>query len=497
MKSHYFTTKLVKMGRWALLPADCENWMGQETTDYFQKLFGFGKGLLVVCTLTDGYAHMYVPSVLIEKLYAFVHNTNARDPKKLEKLLTVFYPFKILARKVFSEKQNNLKKSSTRELIKLYRKNRNWVHRATVYDQFGIYTEDYWNPVMEKILVKTCGLEKDSPEYFRVLFALTKPEHISTTLEEKRAVLKEGIAVKKELRTIATASRALAKRYGWMPVFTYGEPWDAKHYESELRDVIKKSLKILKQEYGELAEYSARRNREVREIVRRYALSESELQIFVDFGLALDCRNEAEYLVSYAGFYLLPIYKEIARRLSVSVKQLRMLYEDEIIAALKGEIDVEKTLRAKGDIVAWGFDAAMRKRKNFSLKEARALYDYIEKTVKPVQGGDVSKGVCGSPGRVQGVARLVASPAENGKVREGDILVTYATTVDYLSAMKRAAAFVTEVGGLTCHAAVVAREFGVPCIISLKDAMKTIRDGSRVEVNADAGTIRVVDLVKK
>lgn len=77
-----------------------------------------------------------------------------------------------------------------------------------------------------------------------------------------------------------------------------------------------------------------------------------------------------------------------------------------------------------------------------------------------------------------------------GKVKQGDILITHATTVDYLPPMKRAAAFVTEIGGLTCHAAVVAREFGVPCVVGLKNAMANFKDGDMVEVDANKGIVR-------
>lgn len=55
-------------------------------------------------------------------------------------------------------------------------------------------------------------------------------------------------------------------------------------------------------------------------------------------------------------------------------------------------------------------------------------------------------------------------------------MVTYATTVDYLPAMKKAGAIITEVGGITCHAAVVSREFGIPCIIAFKNAMESLQD---------------------
>src|SRR6185436_8588453 len=121
--------------------------------------------------------------------------------------------------------------------------------------------------------------------------------------------------------------------------------------------------------------------------------------------------------------------------------------------------------------------------------ETEKLFKYVESYVKPVQGGDENKGLCASPGKVKGIARIVPYPTDANKVKQGDILITYATTTDYLPAMKRAGGIITEVGGLTCHAAVVSREFGIPCIVALKNAMKNFQDGEMIEVNADKGLV--------
>ena len=67
---------------------------------------------------------------------------------------------------------------------------------------------------------------------------------------------------------------------------------------------------------------------------------------------------------------------------------------------------------------------------------------------------------------------------------------------DYLSAMKKAVAFVTDEGGITCHAAIVARELNRPCIIGTKIATKVLKDGDEVEVDADNGVVKILKRVK-
>ena len=66
------------------------------------------------------------------------------------------------------------------------------------------------------------------------------------------------------------------------------------------------------------------------------------------------------------------------------------------------------------------------------------------------------------------------------------------TTADLLPALRKAAAIVTDEGGITCHAAVLARELGIPCVIGTKTASKLLKTGDRVEVDASAGVVKII-----
>ncbi|HLB51034.1 MAG TPA: PEP-utilizing enzyme, partial [Patescibacteria group bacterium] len=79
------------------------------------------------------------------------------------------------------------------------------------------------------------------------------------------------------------------------------------------------------------------------------------------------------------------------------------------------------------------------------------------------------------------------------ELQRGEILVTAMTTPDYLPAMHQAAAFITDEGGITCHAAIVARELKKPCIIGTKIATQVLKDGMLVEIDADNGIVRIVE----
>ncbi len=105
-------------------------------------------------------------------------------------------------------------------------------------------------------------------------------------------------------------------------------------------------------------------------------------------------------------------------------------------------------------------------------------------TPKPILSGSAA-----SPGIISGVVKILKSPDENDLVKKGDILVAPMTTPDFVPAMKRAAAIVTDQGGQTSHAAIVSRELGVPCIVGTQSATKKLKTNQIITVDAQKGLV--------
>jgi pyruvate,water dikinase len=102
------------------------------------------------------------------------------------------------------------------------------------------------------------------------------------------------------------------------------------------------------------------------------------------------------------------------------------------------------------------------------------------------------KGVAGSAGVVRGTARVIHSLAEAGKLQPGDVLVAVSTEPPWTPLFATASAIVTDVGGVLSHSAVVAREYHIPAVVGTDYATSTFHDGQLLEVDGDAGTVRVV-----
>ncbi len=105
-------------------------------------------------------------------------------------------------------------------------------------------------------------------------------------------------------------------------------------------------------------------------------------------------------------------------------------------------------------------------------------------------GGILLHGVGAGPGVATGPVRVLASSAETSALQKGDVLVASMTTPDWVPLMRRAAAIVTDAGGMTSHAAIVSRELGIPCIVGTRNATALLADGMVVVVDAGAGTVR-------
>lgn len=118
--------------------------------------------------------------------------------------------------------------------------------------------------------------------------------------------------------------------------------------------------------------------------------------------------------------------------------------------------------------------------------------DAVERMLVSVKDQKTLRGMMAYPGKARGKVRLVHDPRQADNFAQGDILVTGMTRPDYLALMKKAAAFVTDSGGILCHAAIVARELKKPCVIGTQTATKILRDGDVVEVDADSGIVKVI-----
>ena len=125
--------------------------------------------------------------------------------------------------------------------------------------------------------------------------------------------------------------------------------------------------------------------------------------------------------------------------------------------------------------------------------KAEATDTEIERTI-------ITKGLGASPGMASGKVKIIRDTDELDKILLGDILVTVMTMPDMVPAMKRANGIITDEGGVTCHAAIVSRELGIPCVVGTGDATKVLKENSVVTLDGNKGLVyegKIVESAQK
>lgn len=177
------------------------------------------------------------------------------------------------------------------------------------------------------------------------------------------------------------------------------------------------------------------------------------------------------------------------RRIDLSAAESvqRVLSDEEVSRLRDLALRIERHYGAPQD-VEWAFEG-----KQLFVVQSRPITTLHDEAA-PV-GAVLVSGLAASPGRASGVARVLASPAEGHLLQAGEVLVATMTSPDWVPALRRAAALVTDGGGLTCHAAIVSRELGLPCIVGAGDATEKLAQAGVVTVDGARGKVYAGRLV--
>jgi phosphohistidine swiveling domain-containing protein len=228
-----------------------------------------------------------------------------------------------------------------------------------------------------------------------------------------------------------------------------------------------------------------------RALVKKLKINGKLLQLFdiyAEFSVTKAFRRDAQLLWAYK---MDLVFDELRRRLRLSLASVRFMFPKEIAQALKKGL-ADKTLTKSLKIRSKS--SAYYAEKNIDVIFTGSEVKKIEKMLfsEVAQNIQELSGQAACLGKAKGLVRIINSVADMAKMNKGDILVSIATNPDIVPAMKKAAAIVTEQGGITSHAAIVSREFNTPCIIGTKIATKVLHDGDLVEVDANQGIVKII-----
>lgn len=327
---------------------------------------------------------------------------------------------------------------------------------------------------------------KDEKEFEELLSAISVSNKDTVVEEEQKDFLvlaSIDVLDKEEL------ADKHAKKYGWISLrFFLGEPWKTGDVLNRLNNISKEEAK---KELEKRLNKRLEKEEKIEVLTKNFSVDDKKIVdkireiIFV--------RNQRADFFHESGYHIRPLLSKVASVLNVSYNDMLNLCVPEIVLALRGKLDYKKHIeeRKKNFLIYYGLDEPL-------ILEGNEVEKFIEKhsflkrqndNLKELKGNVAYKGVA------TGIVRILKTDVDNKKVKRGDVVVAPMTIPSFMPALEKAVAFVTDEGGITCHASIVAREMHKPCVIGTKIATKVLKDGDEVEVNANEGIVKIIKRV--
>ncbi len=407
----------------------------------------------------------------------------------------------------------NLENLSKTELIKLYKHLFKWLQLGHGYslpttwfiDSDGEDLSHYLLDLIGK-KVKENKLNISAPEAFSILTTPAQESMAQAEEKEMYAILKFIQENNAALKVFSNKNRESIesnlvkidkklrnkiinhfKKWRWMPYTYVGPAYNLDYYLDIWSSLLKQKSdpdeEIKKLELAKKETLIRRAG-----LIKDLYLSQKEKAIF-DLAAEIVWLKGLRKEVSFFGFYVIDkVLKEMGKRAGFSLMQMKYVAFNEMKNFENFSSD-ELNSRIK-------FSVIYSKSGKFKIFNGKKAKDFLKKQnfekIILKDSGEL-KGTCAYVGRARGAVKIINTPEEMGKMQKGDIMVAHTTFPSLVPAMKKAAAIVTDDGGITCHAAIVARELRTPCIVGTKNATYILKDGDKVEVDAEKGIIKKVN----
>ena len=361
------------------------------------------------------------------------------------------------------------KKPTNDNFISAFRNFRkSFVEISYIYSITSWLGIEAWQIDFENILKRLIGRNKLEKQTETILATVYKPWK-KTALIEIQAKLAKGYS-----------PRRLADEYQFL------RSWCVIWYKPITEEWVK-SIRIPTQK-EKLKLYSSEK---LLALLNPDTQEKTFIQIEPNIIFFKDWRDDVRRFHAYRWSFLFDL---LGQKFNIHRDDIGYLTLDEIEKALQKEIIATKIIskRKKGCIITIAKKSLAMQVLDDKVpdKYSKIIYDVEQRGSGKRK---IIRGKIAQTGIARGIIKIIRSYHDIKRVRVGDILVANTTHPDYLPAMQRAAAFVTNEGGIISHAAIVARELEVPCVIGTKVVTKVLKDGDLVEVDANRGIIKKIN----
>lgn len=438
----------------------------------------WGKAPDTIFFFKENYIHWYWNDNDLTRMREEFFNRLRKNKKFLEELKTKWQAkLHRFDESMRSIDRTDLKKLPKGNLAKLYddfysKYTDEYKDFMSLGDAISMHADRYLVPIFEKIL---------GSNFATVFPKLLTPQYFSFVEEENMERSKLLDILRKKRKIDPKLLQKHADKFFYIQNnYAKGVHLTAKDFELMLKDDLKKGIRFPK-------DLRTKNLSEKQALIRKYKLSEWEktlLYVMDEFFMLQDIRKKYVLISCY---YLFKFLHEAARRTSIDFKLLCYSVPPEFRSVLDKKIKIE-ALRERNKLCA-----IVHSDDTHDIITGKAAESAFKFFQKDLSGEQEIKGMTASPGKVRGRVKKILKIHDMINMDEGDILVSSMTRPEMVPAMKLAAGIITDEGGVTSHAAIVSREMGIPCVIGTKIATQVLKDGDLVEVDADHGTVRVLN----
>ena len=278
------------------------------------------------------------------------------------------------------------------------------------------------------------------------------------------------------------------KEFAWIGArgYNFSFAWDKKIIMNRINNFLKQK-KDPDKEKEHIEEVRQEGIKAANDLTQELGLSEIKdlLELAREYVYLRTWRTDMMYS---SGYQVMNLLVELVKRNDMNVEDIPFYAYFELIDIAEKKLnpkDVEIEKR-KQDYVLVRLD------NKYYVSVDKELINSIDNWLVAKGDEDSIKGNIAYKGKVKGKAKVVQQGDDISKVENGDILIAVMTFPNFVPAMEKAAAFVTDEGGILCHAAIVSREMKKPCIIATRKATKIFKDGDMIEVDANKGIVRKI-----
>ncbi len=448
-------------------------------TKGLQDITGHGLSVILTFMTQEGeYSHW----VLDEESLNTEGKWYDDHPEELKKLFMAWEK----ARDVYYEYIEGIMEKGVTDPITEYKQFREHYQNAYAH---ALVTEHFivWG---DKILATI--LEKIPKEKRKQVEILTAPIKHTFLNDEELGLLKIGLQFKQTGKISEEDLKKHTKKFFWIRNnYKNTKPMSLQEFEKRLHaSIAELTEKQVTAKIAELETYEQdliKKKEQAREKLGLAKEDEEKLELLSLVAWWHDQRKKGNLLGDHvAGLF----FEKAAKDHTAPLIDIKFMLPDEFLKFLEtGEYnkdEIQERKKACVYITANTGEKSMHTGKTYEELSETVLEQEYEEKIKDVRG------MTASYGHAKGPVKVVLNPKDTD-IEKGDVLVTSMTRPEYVPLMKKAAAIVTDEGGVTSHAAVISRELGIPCIVGTRIGTKVLKDGMVVEVRCNHGLVKICD----